>query len=241
MFTAVLLSPLAIAQDDAAAAATEEVAAETTTLWEMIQNGGWAMFPLGFLSICALMLIIYNFIVIRKKPFLVPDTTDKLREAMANLQLDEAKVLCEQNPAPVTNIMLAGLERVEGDNVDPEAMKDAMEEASSEELAGPFIMINYLSIVATLAPMVGLLGTVSGMVKAFQNIKQVGMGNPELLAGNISEALITTATGLTIAVPAMFFYSFFKNRYGKLVSSVTKTTGDLFFKMMTGIRRASGQ
>lgn len=137
--------------------------------------------------------------------------------------------------------MAAGLDRVHEDHVDPEAMEKAMEDASAEELAAPFVMINYLSIVATLSPMVGLLGTVSGMVKAFRNIAAQGMGKPELLADNISEALITTASGLIVAIPAMFFYSFFKNRYGKLVSSVSKITGDLFHRMMSGLRRQAGE
>jgi len=224
-----------------AAAPTDDAGGDDVELIQLIGAGGWAMWPLGFLSVCGVGLVIYNFIVIRKKPFLVPDVVETLKDHMENLRLEEAKVLCEENPSPVTNILYAGLDRVSEDHVDPEAMEKAMEDSSTEELAAPFIMINYLSIVATLSPMVGLLGTVSGMVKAFRNISAQGMGNPELLAENISEALITTASGLIIAIPAMFFYSFFKNRYGKLVSSVSKVTGDLFFRLIAGIRRQTGQ
>jgi biopolymer transport protein ExbB len=76
--------------------------------------------------------------------------------------------------------------------------------------------------------MLGLLGTVSGMVKAFNAIAAEGMGKPELLADNISEALITTATGMTIGIPAMFFFFFFKNRYGKIVSEITLILGRFY-------------
>lgn len=72
--------------------------------------------------------------------------------------------------------------------------------------------IQYLNVIATVAPMVGLLGTVSGMISAFQTIAAGGMGKPELLAGDIGEALITTATGLTIGIPAMVGYFFLRNR-----------------------------
>ena len=72
--------------------------------------------------------------------------------------------------------------------------------------------IQYLNVIATIAPMVGLLGTVSGMIGAFQTIATGGMGKPELLAGDIGEALITTATGLTIGIPAMIFYFILRNR-----------------------------
>ena len=229
----------AMAQDAANASEQAAAATETVTIFTLFNSGGWAMWPLLFLSICGVGLTIYNFLMIREKTFLRPDLLERIREPMSELRLDEVKTICDENPSVVTNIIFSGLERVDGDHLDPEAVKEAMEESSSEELAAPFVMINYISIIATISPMVGLLGTVSGMVKAFGNIATQGMGNPQLLASNISEALITTASGLLVAIPTMFFYFFFKNKYGKIASRVSKATGDVFYEMIKGLRRVS--
>lgn len=250
LFGLIATPQLGYAQDDTtepaeitAPAETEEAAApEETgkTVWGYFQAGGWAMWILLVFSIMGVGLIIYNALMIREKPFLRPDLVEQLKPALEGLQFDEARRICEDNPTVITNIIDAGLDRIDGDHVDPTAMKEAMEESSTEELAAPFIMINMLSLVATLSPMVGLLGTVSGMVKAFDAIAAQGMGQPQQLADNISEALITTAGGLTVAIPAMFAYIFFKNVYGKISSRVDKQVGDLYHDMMKGLRRISG-
>lgn len=238
----------AMAQDAAEAPAAAEASSEDAeatpepegmNIISLFNAGGWAMYGLLFLSTCGFGLIIYNFMMIREKVFLRPDLVEQLKPVMGNLQFDKARQICDENPSVVTNIIYSGLDRVDPDNFDPEAIKEAMEESSTEELAAPFVMINYLSLIATLSPMVGLLGTVSGMVKAFRAIAAAGMGNPQGLADNISEALITTATGLIVAIPAMFFFFFFKNKYGKIASSVSKLVGDTFFEMLRGIRRHS--
>ncbi|MGE9292023.1 MAG: MotA/TolQ/ExbB proton channel family protein [Puniceicoccales bacterium] len=243
---ALIAVPLpALAQEADDAAQTEQAAeadaqadaAASKSLWDLFKAGGNAMWVLLALSISGVGLIIYNLLMIRTKPFLRPDLAEKLSPALENLQFDEARKICDENPSVLTNIVSAGLERIDGQHIDPDSMKEAMEEASTEELAAPFVMINMLSVVATLSPMVGLLGTVSGMVKAFNAIATQGMGNPQMLADNISEALITTASGLIVAIPAMFFYIVFKNIYGKITSRVDRSVGDLFHDMMKGIRR----
>lgn len=223
------------------AAAEAEPPGSDMSLLELFIVGGWAMYPLLFLSISGVGLIIYNFMMIREKPFLRPDLMEQLKPVMGRVEIDEAKRICDEHPSVLTNIIHAGLDRVDDEHLDPEAVKEAMEEASTEELASPFIMINCLSIVATLSPMVGLLGTVSGMIKAFHNIASTGMGQPQQLADNISEALITTATGLIVAIPAMFFYFYFKNRYGKIASHVSKQVGDIFFEFIKGVRRQASE
>ena len=246
-FAALFAAPYTASAQDSEEPTAEEVtpadgeeaaAADTSkTLWGYFQAGGPAMYVLLAFSVGGVGLIIYNFLMIRPKPFLRPDLVEQLEPTLENLQFDEARRICDENPAVITNIISAGLDRIDGEHIDPGAMKEAMEESSTEELAAPFIMINMLSLVATLSPMVGLLGTVSGMVKAFDAIAAQGMGNPQGLSSNISEALITTASGLIVAIPAMFFYIFFKNSYGKISSRVDKQVGDLFHAIMKGIRR----
>lgn len=209
------------------------------TFLELFMVGGWTMYPLAGLSIAGFGLIIYNFLTIRPKAFLTPQATREVEEKLLAGDIAGAREACDDNPSPVTNILAAGLNRIDENNPDPEAMEKAMEEASVEELAGPFIWINYLSIVSTVSPMVGLLGTVSGMIKAFRNIAAHGMGQPQILADNISEALITTATGLIIAIPAMLFYFVFKNKYGKIASTVSRIVGDIQHHFTSSLQQKS--
>jgi len=238
----VLTQPLS-AQDaaqtetsDEAVAAELEAAAQEKSLIDMYKAGGWAMYPLTLLSIGGFGLIIYNFMAIRPEPILNTETTVQIDAALGELDVEKAKSLCLENPSPVTNIIEAGMNRVDVDNYDPEQVKEAIEEASAEELSGPFVLINYLSVVGSLSPMVGLLGTVSGMVKAFNVIEAEGAGSAQALAGNISEALITTASGMIIGIPAMFFFFFFKNRYGKITSRIGRVVGDLQFTLNKAIK-----
>lgn len=227
---------------DEAAVTTEEAPpapeeAEGKSLLEMFQAGGLAMYPLALLSISGFGLIIYNFLAVKPGPILQPGITPAIDEALSNLDVEGAKTICEENAAPTTNIIRAGLARVDIEDYNPEQVKEAVEEASAEELAGPYVLINYLSVIGSLSPMVGLLGTVSGMVKAFNVIEAEGAGSAQALAGNISEALITTATGMIIGIPAMFFFFYFKNRYGKITSQVGRVVGDLQFSLNTAIKR----
>ena len=94
--------------------------------------------------------------------------------------------------------------------------------------------INYLNVVAAVAPMIGLLGTVSGMISAFQTIGQVGMGDPSALAGDIGEALVTTATGLTIGIPAMIAYFILRNRLNSQILATVESGGDLIDSYVEG-------
>lgn len=206
------------------------------SLADMWRAGGVTMYPLGLFAILATTLIIYNFIAVRKKRFLNPDGVKKVEELVNNLQIKEAVDFCEKNPSPITNIIGCGLARADERGIDTDAVAAAMEEASVEEFAGPYVLINYLSVTASLAPMLGLYGTVSGMVKAFNTIAAEGAGSASKLADNIAEALITTATGMIVGIPAMFFFFFFKNRYGAIISSSSRIIGDLMFTMKTSLK-----
>ena len=202
---------------------------------DTIKAGGWTMWPLGMLSVSAVGLILYNFYALKRTNFLQTDVLDQIKECIKNLDLQGAHQLCEENPTPNTNIILHGLTQVL-DDPDPPTYEKALEASSVKELAAPYVIVNYLSIIAAISPMMGLLGTVSGMVKAFNVIADQGMGKPELMAGNISEALITTATGMVIGIPAMFFFFLFKNKYGTLVSEITMVIGENYNAFATAIR-----
>ncbi len=222
------------------AQAEETAAAAVTTsersFLEMIAQGGWAMYPLGFLSVAALALTVYNFIVLRPKDFFNDEVATELGGKLGEVDIEGAKEICANNPTPLTRIVNHGLDSIRDGEVDMELFRERLEAGSGKELAQPFVIINYLSIIASISPMLGLLGTVSGMVKAFSSIATVGMGQPDLLAGNISEALITTATGMLVGIPTMFFFFYFKNQYGKLVADMTMYLNDMYGDLRHGLR-----
>lgn len=220
------LVPVLLQAQEAAAASAVDAAGDVS-LGQLWSQGGWAMYPLALFSMAAFGLIVFNAMAVREQSLLRPDVTAQLDDALGKGEVGAAKAICEEQPCLVANITAAGLARVKATAYDAEAVEKAMEEASVEEIAGPFSVISYLSIIATLAPMVGMLGTVSGMIKAFRNIALGGMGKPELLADNISEALITTAVGLVVGIPAMFAFFFFKSRYARLTSRLARICGDL--------------
>ena len=230
----VLTQPLSAQDTELATEVADE--SQEKSLIDMYKAGGWAMYPLTLLSTFGFGLIIYNFKAVRPERILNAAVTVQIDEALAAIDVEKAKTICQENPSPVTNIIEAGMNRVDVNNYDPEQVKEAIEESSSEELAGPFVLINYLSVVGSLSPMVGLLGTVSGMVKAFNVIEAEGAGSAQALAGNISEALITTATGMIVGIPAMFFFFFFKNRYGKITSRIGRVVGELQFTLNKAIK-----
>ncbi len=149
------------------------------TLFQLLQQGGWAMYPLGSLSLALFALVLFAW----------------LQTSRATFGLRPSRWVRQ----PLSH----RLQRV--DRAHADAVLEGIENATQR-------WIQYLNVIATIAPMVGLLGTVSGMIGAFQTIALGGMGKPELLAGDIGEALITTATGLVIGIPAMVFYFVLRNR-----------------------------
>jgi biopolymer transport protein ExbB len=218
----------------------QEVAEEApkvseTTLWDMISQGGWAMIPLGFFSVLTIYFIVQNFLALREKSLLRPDLLPEFIGLMKDKKVVEAHTLCKENETLFTYVFAAGLERCSTKGaINFGKIKEAIEEASTEEMTSYMKPIDYLSILGATAPMLGLLGTVSGMIKAFQTIGSTGMGKPEVLAGNIGEALVTTATGLIIAIPAMLFYYFFRNNFVKTMATLGRNIGALLDTLETG-------
>ena len=215
-------------------------AAQQTNLLDLIKTGGWAMWPLGAFSVFMVTLIIQNYISLRAKKLLHVDQMPKLLDLMINRKVTSALIYCKENPSLFSNTYSAGLEKYLDDNeIDFQKVKSAVEEASVEQTAKLMKPIDYLSIIGATSPMLGLLGTVSGMIKAFKTMGTSGMGKPELLAANIGEALITTATGLIIAIPAMFFFFYFKKSFQKSLATIGRNIGFLFDALQSGKRPTS--
>jgi len=229
-----------MAQD--AEVATEAAGAltkENATLLELIMTGGWAMIPLGVLSFMMVVFIVKNSISLRAKTLLHSEMMPELLDMMLERKVPDALVYCRTHPSMFTTSLGAGLERVIDGITDFDKVGQSIRAASVEQVSRLMKPIDYLSIIGATSPMVGLLGTVSGMIKAFQTMGSQGMGKPELLAANIGEALITTATGLIIAIPAMFTFFYFKKGFGKTLATLSRNISYLMDALESGKRPAS--
>jgi biopolymer transport protein ExbB len=227
-----VLGPAAMAQDEGAA---DEPQVQKTTLMQMIKQGGWAMYPLGVFSVVMVYFIVQNALSLREKVLLRPDLLPDFIQLMKDKKVVEAHSLCKENETLFTYVFAAGLERCSTTgNIDYGKVKEAIDEASTEEVTQYMKAVDYLSIIGATAPMLGLLGTVSGMIKAFQTIGSKGMGKPQELAANIGEALVTTATGLIIAIPAMLTYFYFRNNFIKSTATLGRNIGALLDTLESG-------
>ena len=232
-----VIGPVAFAQESTGAGVEGQATAsvQQTTLWQMIRQGGWAMIPLGLMSSLMVYFIVQNGLALREKVLLRPDMLPEFIKLMKDKKIVEAHTLCKENETLFTYVFQAGLERCSTTReINFGKVKEAIDEASTEEITSYMKPIDYLSIIGATAPMLGLLGTVSGMIKAFQTIGSQGMAKPAALAGNIGEALVTTATGLIIAIPAMLFYYYFRNSFIKSTATLGRNIGGLLDTLETG-------
>ena len=211
-------------------------AAEQISLLKMVKTGGWAMWPLGGFSFFMVVLVIQNFISLRSKSLLHTEQMPELLDMMLEKKTKTALIYCRKNPSMFANTFGAGLERcLDGEEaINFQKVQQSVEEASVEQLTKLMKPIDYLSVIGASAPMLGLLGTVSGMIKAFNTLGTSGTDKSSELAANIGEALITTATGLVIAIPAMFFFFMFKKGFQKTLATLGRNIGFLFDALETG-------
>lgn len=227
-------APKAKAPDQKSAPAPQ---VEETTVMGFLKAGGWCMWPLGACSVACVGLVLYNILMIRPGRMLRPDVATRINDSLERLDIEGAKELCRSNPNLVSGVTAAGLDRVKEGQIDVTAIEKGMEEATSGEVAVHLLPINWISVVAVVSPMFGLLGTVSGMIGAFKTMSVSGMGRPELLSANISEALITTEVGLAIGIPSMVGYFYFKYRYMGIVSTLSRICGGFLQTLRDSLRR----
>ena len=202
---------------------------QNTTLLGLLQQGGWAMFPLGLTALFMFFLIFYCWKETVARRFVPATSIGSLSEALGKRDLPQVYNLCQASPTVLTRCLSNALSKSRPTQADgnKEKIEASYMDSIEGEDGGISQWINYLNVVAAVAPMIGLLGTVSGMISAFQTIGQVGMGDPSALAEDIGEALITTATGLTIGIPAMIAYFIFRNRLNAEILRTVETGGDL--------------
>lgn len=194
----------------------------SSSLLDLILLGGWAMWPLGVCSLTLAYLCIHNGLALRRSHFVSAGLVERILAA-ARDGWDGAWGVIRQDASAAGRCLASGLGRPGCDSWEQRLAATA--EAIEAEDARHAAWIQYLNVVATVAPMIGLLGTVSGMIGAFDTMAAGGMGRPELLAGDIGEAMITTAAGLIIAIPALVAYFVFRDRLNRCVREAAVAAG----------------
>jgi biopolymer transport protein ExbB len=190
-----------------------------------MDKGGPVMWPLLAFSILGLAFAIERFFALRKARINVNEFLAKIRKAlMVNRSIRDAVKICEQYQGPVASIMKAGLLKY-GQSKDD--VEKTIENAALYEMGRLERGLAVLATTANVAPLLGFLGTVTGMIKSFDQLAKVGLSNPAAVAAGISEALITTAAGLIIAIPVQLAYNYFMTRINRFVRDIETATNML--------------
>ena len=187
---------------------------------EIILAGGWVglaiIFVLVGLSLTAAYLVFEHLMTIRRSALMPPGLGDQVRASLAAGRLNEVNKACRSKPCLLSFVLLNGLGEIEGGWL---AVEKAAEDALAEQAARLFRKIEYLSVIGNIAPMVGLLGTVVGMILAFQKVADTqGAAGAGQLAEGIYQALVTTVGGLIVAIPSLGAFAVLRNWVDQLVA-----------------------
>ena len=207
------------------------------TLLEILSKGGWVVIPIYLLSIVALFIFVERLLVLRKLQINTNTFVLQIRNMLLQGQLQDAILLCKKTAGPIAKMTRAGIENASRARME---IKDAIESAGKNEIFHLEKNLGTLSTVASVAPMLGFFGTVTGMIRAFMEIQSRG-GNVDaaVLAGGIWEALITTAVGLAVGIVSIMFYNHIQGKVEKMVSEMQAASTELLDTILsqTGAKR----
>ena len=196
---------------------------------DLFRDGGWAMYPITVLLILGVTIAIERVYNLSRAAIDANEFFGRLEEALKQGGRQQAAELCSETRGPVASVIHAGLLRLDR-GIDH--VEKTIENAGAVEMAFLERGMLWLSTVANLAPMVGFLGTVSGMINAFQAIKIAGDVDPSMVAGGISEALITTAAVLIVGIIIQFCHNFFASRIDRIIADMQEQTAS-FIDVLT--------
>ncbi len=187
-----------------------------SNLWLLVvfKKGGIVMYPILLCSVLALGIALERLFFLKRKRIIHPEILDIVRKYWHNGEIDKAVSVCKNNDIAMSRILKAGLLRA---NYGILEIERAIEGAGNHETTLLNANLRGLGVIANLAPLLGLLGTVTGMIKAFGAIAESGTGNPSIVASGIAEALITTAAGLIVGIPTLTVYYYFRGKVDRLV------------------------
>jgi biopolymer transport protein ExbB len=231
---AVLFGLIGLADQAMAQGLTDENVQRMT--WKQVmQAGGWLMYVLGLLSIGVGAMVIYLFAVLRQSQITPELQTHQIIDTLSAGSMDAARRVCDERPSPIASVTLSALDFIKKvPNADAGMIKDSMESEGGRQSEAIQGQTQYLLDIAVIAPMVGLLGTVFGMLTAFSSVAlDIAKAKPILLAQGVAQALITTVAGLLIGIPAMAFYAYFRRKAATLVSTLEKTSSDILATLIS--------
>lgn len=220
-----VLAPLAPAAEDDPAAPP---VTHHKTLFAKLKEGGWVMIPIGLCSVLTLYLIGDGIIRTGRKRVIPDDQLTQVRGFFQQGDYVNAYEYCRSHPSPLTSVVQAGISGLgEGKTETEEAIHGELVRVNSSMTT----YISYLSVIGVCTPMIGLLGTVTGMIRAFETLGTSGIGDPSSLSAAIGEVLVATASGLFIAIPAFGAFYFLRNRATKVVYALQIELARLFRRM----------
>ena len=224
LIISILLLPLTVF-------AAEGVSPEGNALWllVMIEKGGPVMYPILLCSLVGMTLMLERLFVLREKKIISAEHIDEIRRYWMRNDIEQAIERCNALNLPLYRIIKAGLIHCRHGIYEIERAIEAAGQHESSLLSNNLRMLGAL---ANLTPMLGLLGTVLGMIKAFEVISISGTGNPGLVASGISEALITTAAGLIIGIPILLSYHYFKGKVDSFVFEMEEVSLNLIEELI---------
>lgn len=204
---------------------------------DLLKPGGIIMFPLLLCSVLALAIIIERFWTLRVSRLAPKSMVQDLWAAIRKKELNARKIKELKETAPLGRVLAAGLVNAKHGR---EIMKESIQEEASHVVHEMERFLTALGTIAVITPLLGLLGTVIGMIKVFAQLQLEGAGNAAALAGGISEALITTAAGMTVAIPALIFHRYFLRRVDEIVVDMEQESLRLV-EVLHGDREAQNQ
>ena len=184
---------------------------------EFVRAGGWVMVPILFCSVLAMAIVVERYWSLRRAKVAPPRLASEVWQALQAGKLSDARLLEIQKGSALGRIFAAALA---GQSTDRDTMKERVEDVGRHVVHELERYLSALGTIAAITPLLGLLGTVIGMIKVFTVITAQGVGDPSILADGIKEALFTTAGGLGVAIPALIFYRHFQARVDSLVLSM---------------------
>ncbi|MCG8606472.1 MotA/TolQ/ExbB proton channel family protein [bacterium] len=197
-------------------------------VWQFLVKGGIMMIPLALCSILALAIVIEKTFSLRRKAVIIPEVVSVLQNIKGPDDIGLALSICEKYEGPFANVIRVGLE---SRHQPKEEIKETLTDAGRQEVRTLEHGLVILETVAGIAPLLGLLGTVIGILKVFNVISTLGVGQAAALSGGISEALITTIIGLSIGIPAVVVFNYFTNKAEDFIMDIEKYSSELIKKV----------
>lgn len=201
-------------------------------LLELFLKGGLIMWPILLCSLITIAVIVEKYIMLSRSNIDPKQLMTKIRSALSRNDVVSAVDACSKVKAPVANILKSGVINYK---YGQQAVKEAIELSGKEEIFHLEKRLSVLANMAGVAPMLGFLGTVTGMILVFHTIEQLGGNvNPSVLAGGIWEAMLTTAFGLLVGIPALYFYNYFVSKVNRFIFEIENSAEEFLTLMKTG-------